>query len=155
MTLGRYYSPRDLNLAHSFNAELMSDIIQTLVVVYKLAGDDIDTNIYGESNTKTGKAYYQGVQTEALVEFSDSTTSYDQFGPDKKKTTKFKFNERFMRQINLYTETGDIIFWDNQYYEISNVIQEQYVGGQPEKQHSIICDTHLTRESNLNIVERK
>lgn len=152
---GRYFSARDLKTVHSFNSELLSDIIQELVVVYKLTGAEIDTNIYGEADTKTGKVYYQGVQTEALIEFADSTTNYDQFGPDKQKTIKFKFVELFMKQINLYPETGDIISWDDQYYEIGNVIQEQYVGGQPGKQHSIITETHLTRVSNLNLVDRK
>ena len=90
-----------------------------------------------------------------MIEFADSTTNYDQFGPDKQKTIKFKFVELFMKQINLYPETGDIISWDDQYYEIGNVIQEQYVGGQPGKQHSIITETHLTRVSNLNLVDRK
>lgn len=151
---GRYFSKRDLNLIHSFNAELMSDIIQSLCVIYKIASHETEINTYGEASSKTGKLYYDGIQTECLVEFSDSTTNYDSFGPDKQRVIKFKFVERFMQQINLYPEVGDIIYWDDLFFEISNIIQEQYVGGQPSKQHSIICETHLVRKSSLNIVER-
>lgn len=148
---GRYFSQRDLNLIHSFNAELLSDIIQTIVTVYKVAANETETNIYGEATTGVGRHYYPGVDTEALVEFTDETTTYEGFGPDRQKIIRFKFNERFMKQINLYPEIGDVIFWDNLFFEIGNTNQSQYIGGQANKQFSIICDTFLTRLSGLTI----
>lgn len=151
---GRYFSPRDFNLVHSLNAELLSDIVQTIVKVYKIAADETETNIYGEASQQVGKLYYPGVDAECLIEFSDSTTNYEGFGPDKQKVVRFKFNERFMQQINLYPEVGDIIYWDNLFFEVTNTIQEQYVGGQADKQLSIICETFLTRQSGLSITQR-
>jgi hypothetical protein len=151
---GRYFSPRDFNLVHSFNSELLNDIVQTLVKIYKIAAEDTDTNIYGEANDSVGKMFYPGVDAECLIEFNDSTVNYEGFGPDKQKVVRFKFNERFMQQINLYPEIGDIIYWDDLYFEISNVIQEQYVGGQADKQLSIICETNLSRMSGLSITQR-
>ena len=53
---GRYFSERDLLLVNSFNAELMGDIIQTEVTVYKLAPNETALNIYGESDPRTGFA---------------------------------------------------------------------------------------------------
>lgn len=150
---GRYFSARDYNLVHSFNSELYNDLIQTMCTLYKLSSDETTTNIYGEASSERGKVYYPGKEVECLVEFSPSSTNYDEFGPDKKKLVNFRFVERFMKQLNLYPETGDIIFWDNQFFELSNNIQEQYIGGQEDKQLSIICETFLVRLSGLNIVE--
>jgi len=152
-SFGRYFSKRDFNLVHSFNSELFSDLIQSLCVIYKLAPTETSLNIYGEASSQRGKVYYTGRTIECLVEFSDSTTNYDDFGPDKRKTVNFRFVERFMQQLNIYPETGDIIQWDNQYFEVTNNVQEQYVGGQQDKQMAIICETFLVRLSNLNIVD--
>ena len=148
---GRYFSARDLNLIHSFNSELLSDIIQSIVKIYKVAANDTETNIYGEATSGVGKHYYPAVDVESLIEFTDETTVYEGFGPDRVKIIRFKFNERFMKQINLYPEIGDIIFWDNLFFEVGNTDQSQYIGGQADKQLSIICDTFLTRLSGLTI----
>jgi hypothetical protein len=150
---GRYWSPRDFNLVHSFNSELLNDIIQSLVVIYKFAVNETKTNVYGESSADTGKMYLPGTQHECLVDFSDSTNKDEGFGPDKVQTIRFRFNERFMQQANVYPENGDLILFDDLYFETYNVIQEQYVGGQFDKQLSIICETHLTKLSNINLVE--
>jgi hypothetical protein len=149
---GRYFSARDLNLVHSFNAELLSDIIQSIVTLYKVAAADTDTNIYGEVSNGIGKHYYPGVDAECLIEFTDEETINGEFGPDRQKVVRFNFNERFMQQINFYPEIGDVIFWDNLFFEIGNTNQSQYIAGQADKQLSIICDTFLSRKSGLSIV---
>jgi hypothetical protein len=118
-----------------------------------LSAEETTTNIYGEASSDRGKVYFPGKQIECLVEFSPSTTNYDEFGPDKQKLVNFRFVERFMQQSNLYPETGDVIFWDNQFFEVTNNVQEQYIGGQEDKNLSIICETFLVRLSGLNIVE--
>jgi hypothetical protein len=148
---GRYFSQRDFNLVHSFNAELLSDIVQTLVQVYKVAANDTNVNVYGEAGGGVGRFYHPGVDVEALIEFTDETTVYEGFGPDRVRIIRFKFNERFMKQINLYPEIGDVIFWDDLYFEVGNTSQTQFVGGQSDKQLSIICDTFLSRKSGLSI----
>jgi hypothetical protein len=152
---GRYFSARDFNLVHSFNAELLSDIVQSIVTIYKIAVNETETNIYGEAAGGVGKHYYPGVNVESLIEFTDEETINGEFGPDRQKVVKFKFNERFMQQINLYPEIGDIIFWDNLFFEIGNTNQSQYIGGQADKQLSIICDTFLTRMSGLTIRQQQ
>jgi len=46
---GRYFSARDINFINSINAELMGDIIETLVTVFKIAASETKVNMYGES----------------------------------------------------------------------------------------------------------
>ena len=62
---------------------------------------------------------------------------------------------------NLVPEVGDIIEWDKAYFEIDSMVDNQIVGGKdPDyslagEMHgsslSIICTTHMTRMSRLNI----
>jgi hypothetical protein len=54
---GRYFSQRDLNLINSLNGELMGDIIENLIQVFKIAPNETKTNMYGETSAETGKWY--------------------------------------------------------------------------------------------------
>lgn len=58
---GRYFSRRDMNLLGSVNAELLSDIIETLVQAFKIATYETTVNIYGESSSEKGKVFYPGI----------------------------------------------------------------------------------------------
>ena len=151
---GRYFSKRDLNLVGQFNAELMGDIIENLVTVFKISPDETPTNIYGETSAKTGKWYLPGIQISTLTERPEMTAEYDDFGPDRKQNHIFKFREKMCMDLQFYPEIGDIVFWNDRYYEIDNVVQEQLLGGISEKSHSIICNSHYTRVTSLNILER-
>lgn len=151
---GRYFSARDLKLVAQFNAELMGDIIEQLVQIYKISPEETETNMYGETSGKTGKWYYPAIQISALVERADMEAEYDDFGPNRKQDYVFKMREKMLQQVNFYPEIGDIIFFNDRYYEVDNVVQEQLLGGQSEKSHSIICNAHYTKYTSLNVLER-
>ena len=153
--LGRYMSERDMKLIRSFNAELMNDIIQTEVVLYKMVPDSTKTNIYGESSPESGKVFYPGLPMTALIERADIGTEQDDFGPNRKQDVVFKFLERALQLANFFPEVGDIIEFNARYHEINNVVQEQFLGGIPEKSLSIIANTQYSRLSKLNLVERQ
>lgn len=151
---GRYFSQRDLNLINSFNAELMGNIVEDLVTVFKVAPNETLTNIYGETSPSTGKWYEPGILISCFTERPDMTTDYDDFGPNREQTHAFKLREKMCIQLNFYPEIGDICYWNNRYYEVDNIVQEQLLGGQEDKSHSIIMNTHYTKLSTLNIVPR-
>jgi hypothetical protein len=151
---GRYFSERDLRFINSVNAELMRDIIQTLVVCFKIAGNATTTNIYGESISSEGKSFYDGVELSALIERNDPSTDDEGFGPDRDQSVVFKLRENSCKDANYYPQVGDLILFNNRYHEINNIIQEQLLGGQSEKSHSFLCNTHYSRLSKLNIIER-
>jgi len=54
----------------------------------------------------------------------------------------------------IYPEIGDMIFFDQSYYEIDNTNEVQFLGGQPENNYSIVCTAFMTRKSDLNIEQR-
>lgn len=153
--LGRFFSTRDIKFISSINAELNADIIQTEVFIFKICADQTVTNVYGESDPQTGKIFYPGVECTCHIDRADIDTTYDQFGPDRNQTVVFKFREANLKLVNLYPEIGDIIEFNNRYHEIDNVVQEQYLGGQPEKSFSIIVNTHYARLSKLSLVNRQ
>jgi hypothetical protein len=55
---------------------------------------------------------------------------------------------------NSYPEVGDVIYFDDSYYEIDNTTETQYSGGLPKNNFSIVCTTFMVSKSTLNIEER-
>ncbi len=151
MARGRYVTRRDVRFMNSLNGERLTDIIEKLVIIYKIDASQTTANVYGES---MDKIYYPGVETGCLVESDPQSTLYEGFGPDVKKGTLFRFHQKLCEIKEIYPEIGDIIAWENAYFEISNVVENQFLGGQPEKNYSLICNAHMSRKSSLNIVDR-
>lgn len=151
---GRYFSARDLKMVAQFNAELMGDIIENIIQIYKICPNETKTNIYGETSSESGKWYLPAIQISALIERSDMEAEYDDFGPNRRQDYVFKMREEMLKKLEFYPEIGDVVFFNDRYYEIDNVVQEQLLGGQPDKSHSIICNTHYTKYTSLNIMER-
>lgn len=151
---GRYFSARDLRMVAQFNAELMGDIIENIVQIYKISPTETKTNIYGETSSESGKWYFPAIQISALVERSDMEAEYEDFGPNRRQDYVFKMRENALKALEFFPEIGDVVFFNDRYYEVDNVVQEQLLGGQPDKSHSIICNTHYTKYTSLNILER-
>ena len=152
---GRYFSSRDLNFLGSVNSELIGDIIECVVQVFKIAAYETNTNIYGESSSDKGKVFYSGIDLSCLVQREDINTENQGYGPDRKQDIVYRFRERDCITTNYFPEIGDLVLYNQRYYEIDNVIQEQFLGGHPDKSLSLIVNTHYTRLSKLNLVERQ
>ena len=153
---GRFFSERDLRVVNSWNAELMGDVIQTEVTIYKVCVDATKTNVYGEADQQSGGlTFYPGVEITALIQREDIITDYSEFGSDRKQDVVFKFRENMLKKTNLFPQIGDVILFNERYHEIDNVVQEQLLGGIADKSHSIICNTHYSKLSKLNLVNRQ
>ena len=142
---------RDIDFFKSISRELVDTIIQTAIVFYKLNIYDTKVNIYGEA---MNKSYHQGVEMFCLIDKDDQTVRYEGFGPDTNQNISFKIDKYKCEEIGIYPERGDIIYFDNSYYEIDNTNEIQFVGGQPANNYSIVCSTFMVRKSDLNIEER-
>lgn len=152
MSRGRYFTHRDVRLMNSLNGELLTDIVEQKVIVYKISPDETEANIYGES---LDKVYYPGIEISCLVETDPQSTLYEGFGPDVKKGTLFRFHQKLCEIKELYPQISDIVEWENAHFEISNVVENQFLGGQPEKNYSLVCNAHMSRKSKLNILDRE
>lgn len=147
----RFVSERDFRLFQHFNTEIVDDIVDVKVVLYKIIPDFANTNIYGESTTKER---FRGITISALVKYTKQTAGGEEgFGYDADQQVEFRFVRKLLKDVEVYPETGDIIGYNENFYEINNVAEAQLIAGRPDFNHSVICEAHLTRRSSLNIVE--
>jgi len=152
---GRYFSERDINFINSINDELLGDIIQVEITMFRICPEQTKQNIYGESAPSSGKMYFPGIDVVAIVDRDEIASDVDDFGPTRSQNCVFKFMEKDLQKINLFPVNGDLIFFNDRYYECDNIVQEQFLGGQPDKSFSIICHTHYTSLSKVDLVDRQ
>jgi len=147
---------RDISFLRNVARELVDTVVENVCVLYKINLNDTKVNIYGEALNKT---WHPGVELYVLINKEAQSAAYDGFGPDTNQNIEFRFDRELCRERNAYPEIGDIIYFDDSYYEIDNTTEVQYLGGLPGTEEerrnlSIICSTFMVSKSNLNIEER-
>ena len=147
----KFLQARDIDLFKSFARELVDDVVQNTIVLFKINMNETKVNIYGESLNKT---WYPGVELYALYSKSPEDIVYEGFGPEMQQNITFKLDRMMCEEKNVYPEVGDVIFFDTSYYEIDNTNEIQFIGGSPDNSFSIVCETFMVSKSTLNIEER-
>jgi len=154
-------SQRDFALITKMNRALLRDIIEQEIGYYKIALEETQANIYGESTEKT---YYSPVLLQCLITRGDQIYTVDEFGPDLGRALSFAFLRQDLVDQSLLPEVGDIIMLNETYYEVDLVRENQFFFGKDNNYNygrsaeygasvSIVCDAHLTRADKLNITE--
>ena len=151
--MAKFVSSKDFEFFQHINREISAEIVDTLVTLYKLNLDYVNTNIYGES---TEKISYTGVELSAFVDYRDNVAVSDAgFGINQEQEAEFRFVRSILKERHVYPEIGDIIGYNDAFYEINNTREVQLIAGRPGYNESIICETHLTRRSNIQIEPRQ
>jgi len=174
---------RDISLFRHINRELMGDIITQQCSFYKFKIEETKINLYGEA---AEEKYYMGpVLLNCLVERRDQEYPETDLGTDFSWGATFKFlrddlldkNKDFNLDTTLYgadlvPEVGDIIMYNEGYYEVDNIISNQYfVGKNPDYPNatnplnpgleefgssiSIICETHYVPADKVGITQER
>lgn len=149
--MARFALQRDTNFFQSISRELVDAVIDNIVTIYKMATYEARTNIYGES---LNKLYLAGVDIAAIIERNDTETNYEGYLPDVGQTVTFRFNRFSLEDVEVYLEVGDIIYHNDAYFEISNVREDQLIGGRVDERFSVVVNTFMSRISTLQIEER-
>lgn len=170
---------RDISLFRHINRELMGDIITQQCSFYKYKLEETKVNIYGEA---AEEKYYMGpVLLNCLIERTPQEFPETDLGADFSWGITFRFlrddlldkNKDFNIDTDLYganlvPEVGDIILYQEGYYEIDNTNSNQYFFGKnpdyPNEVNplnpglenfgssiSIICETHYVPADKLGI----
>lgn len=158
-----YGGQRDVALFRNMNRELLRNIITQEIAYYKIGLQETVTNIYGESSEKF---YNDPVLLTCLITRGDQAYNDDDFGPDVKRDVSFAFLRDDLVDLNLVPEGGDIISWQESYYEIHQIVENQLVLGKSEQYNmtnlsnfgsslSIICNAHLTRAERIGISRQR
>ena len=147
----KFLQTRDIEFFKGIARELVDDVVQNTIVLYKINMSETKVNIYGESLNKT---WNPGIQLYALYSKNPEDVVYEGFGPEMQQNITFKLDRIMCEEKNTYPEVGDVIFFDTSYYEIDNTNEIQFIGGSPDNSFSIVCETFMVSKSTLNIEER-
>lgn len=143
-----FVSEKDYAFMTGINKELIDEVIETSVILYSLDANDNQTNIYGEN---TQKIYKSGIRCNALITHDDQTTQDDQFGPNVFQNIICGFHRLTLQEKDFYPERGDVIKWNDSFFEVTQVIDNQLIAGRFGIPHSILCTAVMTNKSSINL----
>lgn len=154
---------RDVSLIRHLNRELINNIIEQQVGYYKIDLAKTTSNMYGESNGQ--KIFYNPVLVNCLIERTPQTWSTDSMGPDVNQDLTIRFLRDDLAGYELSVElpeggkgfaygivpeVGDIMLWNENYYEVDGIIENQlFVGKDPSYSYS---DDNKDFGSSLSII---
>jgi hypothetical protein len=159
-----YGGARDISLFRTISREVVNDIIEQEIGYYKIFTNGTESNLYGESSEKT---YVGPVLLKCLINRENQSTTSGDPGVDRFRSLQIAFLRDDLIPYNLVPEVGDALVWNNDYYEVNNIIENQLILGKDPNyaisnylgnentgfgsSFSIIIDVHYTRPENLNI----
>lgn len=146
-----FFATKEIDFIDSLNEELIDDILGQYVDIYKVSVDDTFDNIYGESSTK----YFEtGFRVNCLISFEEPTHELDDIGTDFHANLEMYFHRTTLKDAGFYPEIGDIVEWNDIYWEIGSITEPQLIGGHQAFKHMIKAVAHRARLSSLQIEER-
>ena len=149
---------RDIAFIQGINRELINDVVDVAVDIYKPLVESNRENLYGET---IRKVFQTAVRVKCLLEVEDQEWSGGDILDVNQKAT-FSFLRHELREYsNLVVQIGDIIHWNDIYWEIDSVIQNKLIFGKDpdfDKSESdtgdnlaVICAAHQTRRDKVTI----
>ena len=156
----RFYGNKDLATIEKIKKKLLGEpniddcgIIDQFVILYRVSVYDTDTNMYGEASD--GKVYKQGIKLPCIVNAEDIDFEFDEFGPDSKQSVTFAFQRAYLVEIGTKPDIGDILKWNDGWFEVKDYNENQLVGGQTDNSHSIVVSAYSVRPPTHNLEEYK
>ena len=163
-------SIRDASLVRHLNRELLHDVITQQCAVYKIKIAETKINIYGESSG--ARYYHEPVLLNCLIDRGEMEQPTSDFGVDYSREVEFKFLRDDLVEAQTVPEVGDIILYNEGYYEVDNTNANQYLFGKnPDYPNSvnplnpgleqfganfsIVCKTHYVPGDKLGINKQR
>lgn len=155
---------RDAGMQIGVAHEFVNNVATQQIGYYKVVLPDTQPNVYGEALVKS---YIGPVLLNCLIVRGDFTTVIDSFGPDSRREAGFRFLKVDLEAANVVPETGDIVMYNELYYEVDNTNENQlFLGKDPAyayseglnyfgQSFSIILNTHLTTPERLGITQQR
>jgi hypothetical protein len=161
---------RDISLFRKINRELLGNVINQQCALYQRILEKTPINIYGEAS---GEKYYEGpVLLNSLITIGNKTDGTDELGVDFNWSIQVAFLRDDLVEANISPQIGDVILYQESYFEIDNVYDTQYFAGKdpdfPYERNplnpglsqfgynvSVICETHYVPADRLGIVKQR
>jgi hypothetical protein len=192
-----YGGARDMSMFRKVNRELMGNIISQEVIYYKYNVTTTKTNMYGES--VEGRNFADPVMLFALIELGSPESPTSDLGVDFTWPITFRFLKDDLLSptldynasmsfgsnlnplpgtygANIQPAVGDVIQYQNGYWEVDNTYNTQYFTGKnPEFPYTdadgnnplnpgldqfgysveVRCDCHYVPSDRLNIIKSR
>tara|TARA_Y100000310_G_C20543626_1_gene744536 strand:- start:213 stop:680 length:468 start_codon:yes stop_codon:yes gene_type:complete len=142
---------KEVDLVDALNEELIDNVLGQYVDIYKVSVEDTEENLYGESSTKY---FEKGFRVNCLISFEEPAIEQNDFGPDLNANLEMYFHRTTLKEANFYPEIGDIVDWNDFYWEINSITEPQLIGGHQAFKHMIKAVANRARLSSLQIEER-
>jgi hypothetical protein len=162
--MAMFGSYKDISTFKIFTKELVEAIISQEVGYYKVKLGDTQANVYGESLKK----YWIGpVLIPCLIDRGDFNVDSTDFGYDTTRDVKFRFFKDHLIEAQVVSEVGDIIMYNEAYYEVHNVNENQFILGKNNdyiystgtegfgESYSVILECHYTSPDKLGITKER
>jgi hypothetical protein len=155
---------RDAAMQIGVAQEFVGNVVTQQIGYYKVILPNTQPNVYGEALVKD---YIGPVLINCLIVRGDYSTTVDDFGPDSRREVDFRFLKADLEVANVVPETGDIVMYNELYYEVDNVNENQlFLGKDPQYAYSdglgnfgasisIILNTHFTTPERLGITQQR
>jgi hypothetical protein len=155
---------RDISTFRGISRELLENVISQNCGYYKVRLQDTESNVYGEGQNK----YFIGpVLINCLIERGDFAFKKENFGVDVDRPITFRFMKYHLEQANVVPEVGDAIMYNESFYHVDGVNENQYIVGKDNDysyesglenfgdSYSLLVFTHLTSPDILGIKQNR
>ena len=163
-------SSRDISFIRGMNREVMGNVISQQCSFYKYILQKTTVNLYGEAS---GGRFFDGpVLLNALITVGDNTSPTSDLGVNFDWPVSFAFLRDDLVDANVHPEVGDVILYQESYWEIDNTnITQFFAGKDPEYPYnvnplnpgldqfgynvSVTCECHYVTADRLNIIKAR
>jgi len=155
---------RDANTFLGVAEEFVANVVTQQIGYYKTVLPATQPNVYGEALVKS---YIGPVLINCLIVRGDYNTIGEDFGPDRRRDVGFNFLKIDLESANVVPEIGDVVMYNELYYLVDNVNENQYfLGKNPDYAYSdglqnfgqswsILLDTHYTTPEAVGILQQR
>jgi len=157
-------SLRDIAAFKGITRELVENVVSQQSGYYKYQLNDTTVNVYGEGIAR----YYIGpVLINCLIERGDFNTTLKDQVLDIDRTATFRFFRDHLIDANIVCEVGDILMYNESYYAVDNVNENQLILGKDNDysyssglenfgtSYSVILTTHYTSADRIGIKQER
>ena len=148
----------------------MGNIISQQCAFYKYRLKETVINMYGESSG--GKFFEEPVLLNALITVGDNTSPTSDLGVNFDWPVTFAFLRDDLVDANVHPEVGDVILYQESYWEVDNTnITQFFAGKDPEYPYepnplnpglanfgynvSVTCECHYIPADRVNITRTR
>lgn len=161
---------RDASLFRRISRELMGSVVSQQCIFYKLMLNETEFNMYGEA---VGDKYFNNpLIINCFVDRNDQEFSTSEMGVDLNWNVTFAFLKDDLVDANLVPEVGDVIMYQEKYFETDSIIRNQLaLGKDPDYPNnpnplvsnlekfgydvSVVISTHQIPGDKLNIKKER